>query len=150
MSSRSLLVAVGGLLLGVFLGVVGAFWVPLRLGGVRVPLSPLLVPVAVVVACRVAGLWTRSGLAAAAPGLGWAAAVLVLSMQGPGGDIVLQGDDPVATAYLLVGMAGAAVGGVVGVPRPTRPPSRDAPPPARQGRFGPARPGRGADTPVRH
>lgn len=139
MPSRLLSVAAVGLVVGTVLGVVGAFWIPLRIADVRAPLGPVLAPLLVVVACRAAGTRTGSRAAAAAPAIGWTVAVVVLAMRGPGGDVVVPGGDLIATGYLLGGAVAVTVGVAVGVPvvRTTpssRPEQTEAAPPARTGR----------------
>lgn len=101
-------------LAGGLLGLVGAFLVPLRVGGVPVPASPAVAlvgnTVVGLVAARLAG---RAGSASA--GLGWLAVVGTLSMPGPGGDLVVPAT-ATAYAFLVAGaLASAVTVGLAGV-----------------------------------
>lgn len=103
-------------LAGGLLGLVGAFLVPLRVGGVPVPASPAVAlignTVVGLVAARFAG---RAGSALA--GLGWLAVVGTLSVPGPGGDLVVPAT-ATAYAFLVVGaLASAVTVGLAGVVR---------------------------------
>jgi hypothetical protein len=120
-----LALAVLGAVIGLFTGLqatrtVGA-------GPVRVSVGAL---VALVLTAGLGSLaaWTlRSRDAAFAPGAGWFVAVLgLLFAPHPGGDIVLPGDGADAVAFLLLGIAGTVLAGVVASRiLPRRPTSRD-------------------------
>jgi hypothetical protein len=106
------------LLLGVVIGVWGAFLVPLRLFGHVEGLALLVGAGAVFGAGYLGALGSGVGAVSVAPGIGWIVAVLLLGAS-RGGDVVLPGKLPtdpgvavVGTAYLasgLVGMMAAAL-----------------------------------------
>ncbi|MBI3687996.1 MAG: hypothetical protein HY241_11800 [Actinobacteria bacterium] len=86
-----------------------AFYVPLRVGTVLVPVAVL---VAVLVNATLPRLMydaTRSRLASAGPVIGWLAVVLGLSVGRPEGDVVVPGS-LVGLALLFAGSAAAAFG----------------------------------------
>lgn len=108
------LVLLGALLAGGLVGLVGAFLVPLRVGDVPVPASPVVALVGNTVvglgAARAAG---RAGSAAAAAG--WLVVVSAASVPGPGGDLVVPATGT-AYAFLVVGaLASFAVVGLGGL-----------------------------------
>jgi peptidoglycan/LPS O-acetylase OafA/YrhL len=120
-SDRRVLVAayVVFLLLGVMLGVWGAFLVPLRLVGGVEGLADVVGFAGPAAAGYLGAVGIGNGPLAVMPGIGWILAVLVLSM-GRGGDVVIPGSlgpDPgvahVGTIYLLSGMVGTLVAGVL-------------------------------------
>jgi hypothetical protein len=106
-----------------WLALVEVFWLPLRVGGVLVPVS---VPAAVVgnlLLVRGAHRWSGSRLVAVLPAVVWLAVVLAASSRRPEGDLVITGGGltgVVNTGFLLAGVIAAAfaVGRVVGVSRP--------------------------------
>ena len=102
------------LLLTVQLAVWGAFLVPLRVGGVPVPLG-LLLALATVPLCRAGGrvLGHRGG--AVGPALVWLGTASALSSQRREGDLVVIGG-ALGLGFLLLGALGAAFS--VGVWRP--------------------------------
>ena len=113
------------MLTAVVLGLVGAFLVPLRIGDVPVPVSPVLAVVGNVALGVAAGRAAASRLGSVAAGLGWFGVVGIAAVPGPGGDIVLPAS-PTAYAFLALGALAAAVpiglGGLVtGGARPTAP-----------------------------
>ena len=125
--AKAVLVPLG--VLGLALGIVGAFLVPLRVGTVMLPVSPVLAVVgniAVgVLGARAAG--SRAG--AVVPGAAWLIAVLALGSARPEGDVILPGgggEGAVALAFIGLGAVAAAVGVGLGAPRRTTPagPSR--------------------------
>lgn len=100
-------------LAGLLLGAAGSFAQATRLAvaGVELPVG-LVVVLALNAAVFVGGArLLRRRLGAAAPALGWFAAVLLLSSRRPEGDLVLPADAGSYT-YLLLGtiLAGLAVG----------------------------------------
>jgi hypothetical protein len=102
--------------MGALLGVIGAFLVPARIFGDIEGVSVVLALVGNAALGILGGLGTRSLAGALAPTLGWFVAVGVLTVFGPGGDVVLAGklpDDPsvvtVGDAFLFVGIVSGAV-----------------------------------------
>lgn len=92
---------------GVLSAVAGALLLPLYLGPVPVPVSAVasgLVNAALVWA---ASFWTDSKRLAALPLWTWLGAVAVLTLGGPGGDIVFAGRGVMAFAVLIFLAVGA-------------------------------------------
>lgn len=111
------------LLLGVGLGVVGAFLVPLRVHGVLVPVSPVLAVVGNLAVGLLGARAAGSRAGAVLPALGWLAVVLVLGSSRPEGDLVLPGGSGigyVALAFILLGAVAAAAGVGLGQPAARR------------------------------
>ncbi|MGH3737219.1 MAG: hypothetical protein ACRDT6_16620 [Micromonosporaceae bacterium] len=108
------LIGIAGMVLvtvtSVLSAVVEAFFVPLRLGGVRVPVV-LLAAVVCNLALPWLGWWlSRSRLAIALPPLAWFVVTVVLAGGTAEGDVVLAGNDGVALGLLLLGSVAAAAG----------------------------------------
>lgn len=98
------------------------FLVPLRIGGVRAPITLLLVVVSNLVLMAFARRATGNRLVALFPGLAWFVVTIVFSGQTVEGDTVLLGGDWVPMVLLLVGAASIAVGAyLLVVPRRPRP-----------------------------
>lgn len=115
--------------LGVALGVVGSFLVPLRVDAVIAPVSIALALGGNFAAGLLVGTTAGSRLVAALPGLGWFAVVLVFASSRPEGDLVVPGT-LVGGLFIATGAIAAAVA-VVRV-RPVPLPGR-APPRRREG-----------------
>jgi hypothetical protein len=103
------LLAAGG-----FLGLIGCFLVPLRLGGHIEGLAVVIGLVGNFGVGMLGGLGARSVRSALAPGLGWFLVVALVSVVAPGGDVIIPGklaEDPgvvtVGEAFLILGVAGA-------------------------------------------
>lgn len=95
------------LLLTVLLCLWAAFLVPLRVGGVRVPVSLLIALVGNVLLGRAGGrLLGAPGVLV--PGLLWLSLAYLLGTQRAGGDLVIPGD-LVGIAFLALGALGFAV-----------------------------------------
>lgn len=95
------------LLLTVLLCLWAAFLVPLRVGAVRVPVSPLIAVVGNVLLGRAGGhLLGVPGVLV--PLVLWLGLAFLLGTQRAGGDLVVQGD-LVGTAFLALGVLGFAV-----------------------------------------
>ncbi len=94
----------------VLLAIIEAFLVPLRLGGVRLPVSLLLAIVGNLAFIWFARYTTGSKLLALLPGLAWFVVTIVLSSQTSEGDTVLLGGDWMPLALLLFGAGSVAVG----------------------------------------
>jgi len=107
------------LLLTVQLAVWGAFLVPLRVGGVPVPLG-LPLALATVPLCRAGGAVLGRRAGAVVPMVLWVAVALVLSAQRREGDLIVTGS-ALGLAFLTLGLLGAAF--AVGSWRPVPPPA---------------------------
>lgn len=122
--------AVAAVVVGTWLALVEVFWLPLRVGGVPLPLS---VPAAAFGNLLLVGLAHRlsgSRVVAVLPAAAWLVVALAAMLPRPEGDLVLIGSGAlgvVGLAFLLFGMLGAAfaVGRAVGGRRPV--PATDAP-----------------------
>lgn len=99
--------AVIALLAGLLVGVVGSLEHRWQVGAVPVGLGLGLVGTFVVVVAGGTLVGRRSGAAAAL--LGWLAATVVLSMSGPGSDVVLPADG-IGYGWLLGGAVAASLG----------------------------------------
>lgn len=129
----------GGVLvlaLAVWLAVVEVFWLPLRIGGVLVPLSVVVAVVGNLLMPRLALWLTGSRVVAALTGVAWLVVVVAGMIRRPEGDLLITGGGTtgvVNLAFLLCGVLAAAfaVGRALGGPRP--PVTRGAVPPARAG-----------------
>jgi hypothetical protein len=124
------------IVVGGWLALVEVFWLPLRIGGVLVPLSIL---VAVVGNLLLPGLLYRlsgSRLVAVLPAGIWLVVAVAAMSRRPEGDVVFLGTGPLATlnlVFLLTGVLAAAVavgrtlGGAARVPvRPPDPAGSDS------------------------
>lgn len=103
---------IGGLLVlaaTALVATAGAFLVGLRVGGQRLPISLLIAAVLHPVLIRLMRTATASRLAMLGPFLLWILLVLPLSARRREGDVVLAGNNWVATAYLIVGMGAFAI-----------------------------------------
>jgi hypothetical protein len=96
--------------IGVLLGVIESFLVPLRLTGGLEGLSVVLALVGNLAVGLLGGIGTRTSAGAVAPIVGWFAAVGVLTTVSPGGDVVFAGKLPVDPGVVVVGMAFLLVG----------------------------------------
>ena len=113
--------------LGLALGVVGAFLVPLRVGTVMVPVSPVLAVVGNIAVGILGARAAGSRVGAVVPGAGWLIAVLTLGSSRPEGDVILPGggaEGAVALAFILLGAVAAAVGVGLGAPPGATPAGR--------------------------
>lgn len=92
--------------------VLGAFFLPLRIGTVPFPVSALIVGVVNAALVWAARQWTDSNRVAALPLWAWLATLVGLTFGGPGGDVVFGGHDVMAYGvliYTVIGVAPAAV-----------------------------------------
>jgi hypothetical protein len=106
--------------IGIVLGGIDAFLVPQRLSGGIEGLSVVLAVVGNAGAGVLGGIGTRTMIGAVAPVAGWFVAVAVLTVAGPGGDVVLPGQlkqDPgvvhVTSAFLILGILAGGIALVV-------------------------------------
>jgi hypothetical protein len=100
--------------IGVLLGVIEAFLVPLRLFDGVEGLSAVLALLANLMVALLGGIGTRSSAGVVAPVAGWFVAVGVLSVVAPGGDVVLAGKLPADPGVVTVGMAFLIAGVIAG------------------------------------
>jgi hypothetical protein len=120
----------------VWLALVEVFWLPLRVGGVLVPVSVVVAVVANLLMPRVALRFAGSRLVAGLTGVAWLVVAVAGMIRRPEGDLIITGGGAtgvVNLAFLLCGVLAAAfaVGRALGGPRP--PVTRDVAPPARAG-----------------
>jgi len=109
-----------------WLALVEVFWLPLRVGGVLVPLSIVAAVVANLLLPTAALRLSGSRLVAVLPAVVWLVIAIAAMVRRPEGDLVMNGvglSGVVNLAYLLLGVLAAAfsVGRVLG---PRRPPVR--------------------------
>ena len=111
--------------LGVWLALVEVFWLPLRVGGVLVPVSLVAAVAGNLLLPGLALRLSGSRLVAVLPGVAWLVVVVGAMMRRPEGDLVITGSGVTGTlnlVFLLVGVlaAAVAVGRILGTP--ARPP----------------------------
>jgi len=119
-----------------WLAVVEVFWLPLRVGGVLVPVSVVAAVAANLLMPPLALRLAGSRLVAGLTGVAWLVVVVAGMIRRPEGDLIITGGGAtgvVNLAFLLCGVLAAAfaVGRAVGGPRPRV--TRDAAPAARAG-----------------
>ncbi|KUI30619.1 hypothetical protein AU196_13965 [Mycobacterium sp. IS-1742] len=93
---------------GVITALLGAFFLPLRIGTAPFPLSALIVGAVNAALVWAASQWTDEGRLAALPLWGWLATLAVLALYGPGGDVVFGGRDLMAFGLVIYTAVGAA------------------------------------------
>jgi hypothetical protein len=93
---------------GVICAVTGALFLPLWIGAVPFPVSALAAGAVNAALVWAAAHWTESPRIAALPLWTWLATVAVLTLGGPGGDVVFNGPGVMAYAVLLYLAAGVA------------------------------------------
>lgn len=92
---------------GVISAVAGALLLPFYLGGVPFPVSALVIGLVNLALVWAAAHWTESARLAALPLLTWLVTVAVLTLGGPGGDIVFGGPGLMAYSVLFFLALGA-------------------------------------------
>lgn len=92
---------------GVLSAIAGALMLPLYLGPVPFPVSAVLSGLVNAALVWAAGYWTQSKRLAALPLWTWLATVAVLTLGGPGGDIVVGGRGVMRFSVLLLLVLGA-------------------------------------------
>ena len=107
---------------GTWLALVEVFWLPLRVGGVLVPVSVVAAVVGNLIVVAEAYRWSRSRVVAVLPALAWLVVALAATRRRPEGDLIIVGTGAlgyVGLAFLLVGVVAAAfaVGRVLAGPR---------------------------------
>ena len=98
---------------GVLCALAGALLLPLYLGRVPFPVSAVLSGALNAALVWAAGHWTDNPRLAGLPLWTWLATVAVLSLGGPGGDIVFGGPGIMAYSVLLLMILGAAPAALV-------------------------------------
>jgi hypothetical protein len=111
------------LVVGAWLALVEIFWLPLRIGGVLVPVSVLAAVGGNLLVVTAADRLSGSRIVAVLPALAWLTVALVGTQRRPEGDLIITGGGAagvVNLAFLLLGVVAAAfaVGRVMGSPRP--------------------------------
>jgi hypothetical protein len=104
--------AVLAVVVAVWLTLVEILWLPLRIGGVLVPVSVLAAVVGNLLLVGAAYRMSRSKIVAALPAVVWMALALLASQRRPEGDLLIVGGGAlgwVNLAYLLFGVVAAAV-----------------------------------------
>jgi len=92
---------------GIVSAVVGAFLLPFYVGSVPVPISALVSGLLNAALVWAALAWTESKRQAALPLIAWLVTVGVLTIGGPGGDIVFGGPGLMAYSVLIFLLFGA-------------------------------------------
>jgi hypothetical protein len=92
---------------GVLSALAGAFWLPLRVGPVPLPVSALLSGLLNVALVWAAHYWSGGGRLAALPLWAWLATVAALTLGGPGRDIVFGGPGVMGYTLVLLMILGA-------------------------------------------
>jgi hypothetical protein len=118
-------VGTGAVAAAALLALVEVLWLPLRVGGVLVPVSLAAVVIGNVVLVDLAHRASRSKVVALLPALTWFVVAGAASMRRPEGDLLIVGAGDlgaVGLAFLLLGVGAAAVG--VGRILAVRPPAR--------------------------
>src|SRR3954466_9126666 len=75
----------------VWLALIEVFWLPLRVGGVLVPVSVLAAVVGNLLVVGAAHRWSGSRLVAVLPALAWATVALGAARPRPEGDLLIVG-----------------------------------------------------------
>ena len=97
---------------GVISALAGALLLPFYVGGVPLPISALVSGLVNLALVWAAAHWTESARLAALPLLAWLVTVAVLTLGGPGGDIVFGGPGVMAYSVLFFLGLGAAPAGL--------------------------------------
>jgi hypothetical protein len=124
-------------LVSAWLALAEVFWLPLRVGGVLVPVSLVVAVTANLLLPATALRLTGSRSVAVLPGVVWLVVAIGAMLRRPEGDLVITGGGVSGTvnlAFLLLGVLAAAlaVGRVLGGGRPVSP-DAGSPAPGRAG-----------------
>jgi len=92
---------------GVLSAIMGAFLLQLRVGPVPLPVGAVLSGLLNLALVWAAGYWTQSPRLAGLPLWTWMATVAVLTLRGPGGDIVFGGPGIMGFSLILLMILGA-------------------------------------------
>jgi hypothetical protein len=118
-----------------WLALVEVFWLPLRIGGVLVPLSVVAAVVGNLMLTAAAHRLSGSRVVGVLPALVWLVVAVAAMLRTSEGDLVLTGGGATGTinlAFLLLGVTAAAFGvgrALAGPRRPAVRPGTDAAPP---------------------
>jgi hypothetical protein len=93
---------------GVLSAVAGALLLPSYIGSIPFPISALLSGLVNAALVWAAGRWTKSPRLAALPLWTWLLTVALISIGGPGGDVILDGRGLLAYGALLLVALGVA------------------------------------------
>jgi hypothetical protein len=93
---------------GVLSALAGALLLPSYIGSVPIPISGVISGLVNAALVWAAGRWTTSPRLAALPLWTWLLTVAVLSVGGPGGDVILGGNGLMAYAAPLLVLLGVA------------------------------------------
>lgn len=93
---------------GVLSAVAGALLLPFYIGSIPLPISALISGLVNAALVWAAGRWTRSPRLAALPLWTWLLTVAIISVGGPGGDVILDGRGVLAYGALFLVVLGAA------------------------------------------
>jgi hypothetical protein len=93
---------------GVLSALAGALFLPSYIGSIPFPISGLLSGLLNAALVWAAGRWTRSSRGAALPLWTWLLTVAVISMGGPGDDVILGGQGLMAYGALVLIVLGVA------------------------------------------
>ena len=91
---------------GVLSAVAGALLLPFYIGSIPLPISALISGLVNAALVWAAGRWTSSPRMAALPLWTWLLTVAVISVGGPGGDVILDGRGVLAYGVLLLVVLG--------------------------------------------
>ena len=91
---------------GVLSAVAGALLLPFYIGSIPLPISALISGLVNAALVWAAGRWTSSPRMAALPLWTWLLTVAVISVGGPGGDVILDGRGVLAYGALLLVVLG--------------------------------------------
>lgn len=114
------LIAVWG---GALLALIEVFLVPLRIGGIRWPVSPVLAVLSNIGLMLFARYVSGNRFVGLLPGFAWFAVTVLFSTTTAAGDVILLGNDAMPKILLLVGAASIAVGAFLCARPPRRPSS---------------------------
>ena len=104
---------------GVLSAIAGALLLPCYIGSIPFPISALISGLVNAALVWAAGRWTRSPRLAALPLWTWLLTVAIISVGGPGGDVILDGQGVLAYSSFVARRAGGrttAVGVVAAQP----------------------------------
>ncbi|OBG32921.1 hypothetical protein A5672_25205 [Mycobacterium alsense] len=87
---------------GILSALTGALLLPLYIGAIPFPISGLISGLLNAALVWAAGLWVRSARVAALPLWTWLLTVAVMSLGGPGGDVILGGRGLMAYGALVL------------------------------------------------
>ena len=93
---------------GVLCAIASALLLPFRVGGVAMPVAAVMAGLVNLALVWAASYWTSSNSTAAIPLWTWLGTVAVLTLGGPGGDIVFGGTGVLAYSAVLLILFGAS------------------------------------------